>query len=65
MVSYEVLLELLNHTTTKAGLRVTAVLDTNPYHTGIHITDAEIKQLNIQRDTFHPEWNYTIRPQAK
>src|SRR5258708_4182628 len=35
LVSYEVMLELLNHTTTKAGLTVTAMKDINTYKTGI------------------------------
>jgi len=62
LVSYEVMLELLNHTTTKTGLTVTAMKDTNTYKTGIKITDKEMKTLNIERDEFHGEWNYTIKP---
>lgn len=64
LVSYEVMLELLNHTTTKAGLTVTAVKDTNLYQTGIKITDKEMATLNIIRDDFHGDWNYTIKPQT-
>lgn len=63
LISYEVMLELLNHTTTKAGLTVTAMKDTNMYKTGIKITDIEMAQLNIERDEFHGDWNYTIKPQ--
>lgn len=63
LVSYEVMLELLNHTTTKAGLTVTAVKDTNTYPTGIKITDKEMAQLNIIKDVFHGDWNYSIKPQ--
>ena len=62
LLSYEVMLELLNHTTTKAGLTVTAMKDTNTYKTGIKITDKEMTKLNIQRDPFHGDWNYTITP---
>jgi len=39
------------------------VLDENTYQTGKKITDEQIKQLNLQGDDFHPEWNYTIKPQ--
>ena len=63
LVSYEVMLELINHTTTKAGLTVTAVKDTNTYKIGIKISDEAMEQLNIERDTFHGDWNYTIKPQ--
>lgn len=62
LISYEVMLELLNHTTTKAGLTVTAMKDINTYQTGIKITDGEMAQLNIERDDFHGDWNYTIKP---
>ena len=65
LVCYEVMLELIKHTTTKSGLTVSAVLDQHLYPTGIKISDEEIKQLNIHRDEFHPEWNYTIKPQPK
>lgn len=65
LVSYEVMLELLNHTTTKAGLTVTAMKDINTYKTGIKISKKEMKTLNIIRDDFHGDWNYTIKPQEK
>ncbi len=64
LISYEVMLELLNHTTTKAGLTVTAMKDINSYKTGIKITDKEMAKLNITGDEFHGDWNYIIKPQA-
>jgi Rhodopirellula transposase DDE domain len=63
LVCYEVMLELLNHTTTHAGLTVSAKLDQHLYPTGIKPSDEEMKRLNIRRDDFHPDWNYTIAPQ--
>ncbi len=63
LTSLAVVLELISHTTTKSGLTVTAVADTNKYQTGIKISDHELAKLNIMRDTFHGEWNYTINPQ--
>ncbi len=62
LTAYEVVLELIRHTTTKTGLKIEAVLDENQYETGRKITDEQIKQLNMQGDEFHPEWNYTIKP---
>ena len=64
LTSLETIIELLSHTTTKEGLTVTAVIDTNTYPIGIKVSDEEMKQLNITRDEFHGEWNYTIAPQA-
>jgi DDE family transposase len=54
--------ELIAATTTKAGLKVESALDTATYKKGIKVSNAEMKRLNIQRDEFHPEWNYTISP---
>lgn len=64
LTSLAVILELISHTTTKSGLKVTAVADTNKYQTGIKVSKKEFESLNIQRDDFHGEWNYTISPQV-
>ncbi len=54
------MLELLNNTTHKAGLTVTAMKDINTYKTGKKISDEEMATINIERDTFHGDWKYTI-----
>jgi len=64
LTSLEAVIELISHTTTEEGLYVTAIKDSQAYPTGITVTDAELKALNIVRDAFHGEWNYTIKPQA-
>lgn len=64
LTSLAVILELINHTTTRSGLKVKAVADTNKYQTGIKVSKQEFENLNILRDEFHGEWNYTIFPQA-
>ena len=63
LTSLAVVLELINHTTTKSGLTVAAVADINTYPTKIKVSDEEMEQLNIQRESFHGEWNYTIASQ--
>lgn len=54
--------ELIGATTTKTGLTIECALDERTYEKGIRIKKAEMKLLDIQRDAFHPEWNYTIMP---
>jgi Rhodopirellula transposase DDE domain len=54
--------ELIGATTTKGGLRVECALDLRTYQKGIKVSDAEMQSLEITGDTFHPEWNYTVRP---
>jgi transposase len=63
LTSLETVIELISHTTTAEGLQVTAIKDSQTYPTGIIVTDAQLKALNLVRDAFHGEWNYTIKPQ--
>ena len=56
------IVELIGATTTKAGLKIECALDTRTYTKGIKVSDAEMESLDITGDTFHPEWNYTIKP---
>ncbi len=62
LVSHEVIIELIANTTTQAGLKLRAELDTNPYPTGIAVTDAQLAALNLKRADFHGDWNYTLLP---
>ncbi len=64
LISHEVIVNLIAATTTKKGLRVECKLDTNLYPKGIKISNKQMAQLNIKRDEFHGEWNYTIGPRA-
>ena len=62
LVSHETIVNLIGSTTTQAGLTVQAALDPTPYPTGIKVTDDALAQVQIERATFHGEWNYTILP---
>jgi hypothetical protein len=62
LVSHEVIVQLIANTTTQAGLRIRAELDTGHYPTGIGVTDAELAALNLKRADFHGDWNYTLLP---
>jgi Rhodopirellula transposase DDE domain len=62
LVSYRVIVDLISATTTDTGLTVRCELDTNSYPKGITVPDEEMRTINIIRDDFHGEWNYTIRP---
>ena len=61
LISYEVIINLIAATTTSTGLEVYARLDQNEYPK-IDVTDAELAAVNITRDAFHGEWNYSINP---
>jgi hypothetical protein len=64
LTAYEVMLECIRHTTTKTGLKIEAMLDTNDYPTGKKISDEQLKGIYIIRDDFRGEWNYCITPQT-
>jgi len=63
LVSMHAVIELISGTTTTAGLRVAAVVDTNSYPTKITVTDAEFSSLHLVRDPFHGDWNDKLAPQ--
>ena len=64
LVSYEVIVNLIGHTTTETGLHIRAELDPNEYRTGRKVPDEEFDSVQIERDPFHGEWNYTIIPRT-
>jgi hypothetical protein len=59
---YETIVKLISRTATATGLHVTCRLDRHQYPTGRKVTDEEMQRINLQRDKFHGEWNYIIRP---
>jgi hypothetical protein len=59
---YETIVNLISRTTTAKGLQVTCRLDRRKYPTGRKVTDEEIMRVNLKREKFHGEWNYTICP---
>jgi transposase len=65
LTSYEVVVNLIAATTTSKGLKVKCMLDTNNYPKGIRIDEKQIEELDIVRDEFHGEWNYTFKPKNK
>ena len=62
LTSYEVMVELISHTTTETGLTVQAEVDRTAYPTGIKVSADELASVNLVRDRFHGEWNYHITP---
>jgi hypothetical protein len=62
---YETIVRLIAKTTTAKGLKVTCRLDRRRYPVGRKVSDAEFATINLKRDAFHGEWNYTVRPRAR
>ena len=64
LVSREVVVNLIGHTTTKTGLAIRSELDENHYPTGREVTAQQMESLAIKQDKFHGDWNYTIQPRT-
>jgi hypothetical protein len=60
--TFETIIDLIGATRTAAGLRVRAKLDPRKYETGVEITKAQMRDLALQPDDFHGEWNYEMQP---
>jgi len=60
LVNYETVVNLIGATKTRTGLRVKAVLDTRTYAKGLTVEDQALRDVQLRRHTFHPDWNYTI-----
>jgi transposase len=64
LISHEVIINLIAATTSKAGLEVKSGLDANSYPDGIKISDRQMAELRLRRDTFHGDWNYAVLPRS-
>jgi len=64
LVSHQVIVDLIAATSTKAGLKVRAQIDSNLYPSGLKVSDQQVAALHIERDAFHGEWNYKILPRS-
>ena len=62
---YETIVNLIAKTTTAPGLKVVCRLDRRRYPTGRRVTDEEMKTVYLERNKFHGEWNYVIRPRSR
>ena len=62
--TFETVVSLIGNTTTRAGLVVRAAIDRRSYPIGKKVSLEELRALKIERDAFHGDWNYVIRPRG-
>jgi hypothetical protein len=63
--TYETIINLIGNTTNRGGLVVRARLDRRSYPTGKKVSAKELRELKIERDHFHGDWNYVIHPRKE
>jgi len=64
LVSDEVIINLIAATTTTTGLTVKSQLDTNIYPAGVKVSDQQMANLQLRRDRFHGDRNYSLLPRT-
>ena len=64
LISHEVIINLIAATTSITGLSVKSDLDPNTNPAGIKVSDQQMAELRLRRDTFHGDWNYSLLPRA-
>ena len=60
--THEIVVNLIGSTRTTEGLEVHAWLDERDYPKGTKVSDAELDEVCIRRNTFQGDWNYEIHP---
>ena len=63
--TYETVINLIGNTTNRGGLIVRARLDRRRYPTGKKVSAKDLRELNIECDEFHGDWNYAIKPRKE
>lgn len=62
LIDYMTIVALISSTSTKQGLVIRADIDPAVYETGKTVSDAQLAAINLERHSFHGDWNYSIKP---
>jgi hypothetical protein len=65
LTSYEVIVSLIANARTATGLRVVAEHDKSPFPLGRSASKRDLAALALERNVFHGEWNYTLKPRTE
>ena len=58
--NYEIIINLIEGTTTKKGLKIKAKIDKKIYELKQKVSDKEFENVNFLRHEINPQWNYTL-----
>lgn len=65
LTSMEVIVSLIANTRLGSGQALRAAPDARDYPKGQSVSQAELADVRLLRQEFHPEWNYVIVPRAE
>ena len=60
LINYEVIINLIEGTKTKNGLKIKAKMDKKIYELKQKVSDKEFENVNFLRHEINPQWNYTL-----
>ena len=60
LINYEVIINLIEGTRTKKGLKIKAKIDKNIYELKKKVSDKDYKKISFVRHEINPNWNYTL-----
>lgn len=60
LINYKVIINLIEGTKTKKGLKIKAKIDKKIYKLGKKVLEEEFEKINIEEHKINPKWNYTL-----
>ncbi len=60
LINYEIIINLIEGTKTKKGLKIKAKMDKKIYELKQKVSDKEFEKINFERHKVNPQWNYTL-----
>jgi len=64
LTDYETVVNLIGSTSNSKGLKVKCILDNWEYEKGRDVSDEDFDSINLIRNEWRGDWNYTIVPRA-
>ena len=60
LINYEVIINLIEGTKTRKGLKIKAKMDKNIYELKQKVSNKEFEKINLEEHKINSKWNYTI-----
>jgi hypothetical protein len=65
LLTHATIVSLIGATRTSTGLHVRCVLDRRQYPKQVAVSEEQMASINLVRNPFHGDWNYTIKPRVR
>jgi len=65
LLTHATIVNLIANTSTSTGLKIRCILDERHYPSKVRVSDEQMAAMRLAPDSFHGDWNYTIRPRKK